>query len=424
MEKLKEILGIVLAASILLALFLIPGRDWRRIQQKFIESRKAVSDSLGEERLRDAVSEEVHFIRALDSLGISSAEALDSLSVLLEYSRMHETLSAMEDSLDAMYRNLQAVREYLLSLREQVASRKDEGLSKSARSDYFAAVKYLDRLSARNSEISGMMQEVGGESRAMQRLVEAPDKIVPTRVGGIHAGMEIHWLVPEMVPVRELCTSCHLMEDRLRVMLNPDAGNSAEYPAVMLEHPPEKFGCTVCHNGSPAELNYDAGHGYDHLGRPFLGGKSAYAKCGLCHADLEQIAYLKFERTSMPDQCTECHVGEDWSHSAPDSLFGSVSALRGDDSDVRQWLLSHWAEKTGNVPTREDLESTLVVLIAGGTPVAGDSTGKDSVADGTRLPEGERLLCPRCRRIFVRSANMAGRQMRCPVDGELLVEPD
>ena len=421
MEKLKEILGVVLAAAILLALFFIPGRDWRKIQQKFIESSKAASDSLGDARLQNAVPDEVRFIRSLDSLDIGSEQALDSLAVLIEYSRMHETLGAIEDSLDRMEKSLETVREYLLSLREEVASRQNENLSRSARSDYFAAVRYLDRLSAKKDGFGRKAQKLENESRVLKRLIDTPDKSFSGFLDSNHDGTEIHWLMPELVPVRELCTSCHLLEDELRVMLNPDNEGQIEYPSVMLEHPPRKFGCTVCHNGRPVELDNVSSHGHDYQGRPFLGGKSAYTKCGFCHADLDQISFLSFERTSMPDECRECHAAEDWSHSAPDSLFADDSALIGDDSNVRQWLLRHWAEKTGSVPTRENLEATLVVLIAGGTPAVSDSTGKDSASS---VQGGEKLLCPRCRRTFIRGTNMAGRQMRCPIDGELLVEPD
>jgi len=89
------------------------------------------------------------------------------------------------------------------------------------------------------------------------------------------------------------CTTCHLG------MENPQMEN-AELPLgkhpgdLLLMHPPEKFGCTVCHQGRGRATTREQAHGWradgsavPHIGTPQLRDEAVYTSCGRCHAEAD-----------------------------------------------------------------------------------------------------------------------------------------
>ena len=79
------------------------------------------------------------------------------------------------------------------------------------------------------------------------------------------------------------CITCHTgMEDpRMADQENP----FRTHPAGILEnHPPERFGCTVCHLGQGRATETEAAHGHtEHWLYPMHEAEFRYASCGQCH---------------------------------------------------------------------------------------------------------------------------------------------
>ena len=85
------------------------------------------------------------------------------------------------------------------------------------------------------------------------------------------------------------CTSCHVAVDKPQLALGgePFTAHPGEYLAW---HPPEKFGCTVCHEGQGLATEAKAAHGeVKHWEKPLLRSTLVQASCAKCHGNLEAI---------------------------------------------------------------------------------------------------------------------------------------
>lgn len=104
------------------------------------------------------------------------------------------------------------------------------------------------------------------------------------------------------------CTTCHLgIEDpRFR-----DAPQPFRTHPPMPQHPFEKFGCTVCHQGQDMATTVKAAHGdVKFWEEPMLRGPYIQAACGACHAatDLTEAPLLTRGRRLFQEKgCGACH---------------------------------------------------------------------------------------------------------------------
>ncbi len=89
------------------------------------------------------------------------------------------------------------------------------------------------------------------------------------------------------------CTSCHLgVENPAMVDAEPPlAYHSGD---LLKNHSPDKFGCTVCHEGRGRAVTKSSAHGwYDdgkpvpHIDTPMLRGDAVYTSCGRCHGQID-----------------------------------------------------------------------------------------------------------------------------------------
>lgn len=106
------------------------------------------------------------------------------------------------------------------------------------------------------------------------------------------------------------CTTCHVGID------NPGFAD-AEQPltahsgGLLQHHPPDKFGCTICHEGQGRATEKDAAHGHvPHWNKPLLVGDFIQASCSKCHQDdpIPQAPVLARGRRLMRDLgCVDCH---------------------------------------------------------------------------------------------------------------------
>lgn len=109
------------------------------------------------------------------------------------------------------------------------------------------------------------------------------------------------------------CTTCHVAIDKPHLALaeEPFTTHPGDY---LTWHPPEQFGCTVCHGGQGLATEVKAAHGeVKHWEQPLLRGPLVQASCGKCHGDLKAIEAhvpLLAEGVQLYNRygCAGCHA--------------------------------------------------------------------------------------------------------------------
>lgn len=183
------------------------------------------------------------------------------------------------------------------------------------------------------------------------------------------------------------CVTCHVEID------NP-AFASAEQPLrqhpgeLLKQHPSEKFGCTICHQGQGRATTREAAHGQvPHWPEPLLPGKLVYTSCGRCHyendlyggqADLygevrpiehitqgelssglpgaDNIALGK--KLVVENGCLGCHkyrgrggsLGPDITHVGEKTVHDFDFQHVHGERTVENWLFTHFKSPTAVVP--------------------------------------------------------------------------
>ncbi len=393
----REILSFLVFFVVLALVFRFGGENWRGHQQAYRQAALEVSRRQWDD---------------YGSVARRSAPPADSLLKILEEAGLGPRLRRLADSLDAVRADLAAARNVLLAARDELSTMEareaDEG-------EYFSAVGSLRHFDALAAGIGHESDSLKQGLTALRQLSHRQSESPPAKV---------RWLDPSRVPVREACTTCHLpLNGGGRVMLYPDSAHVARYPEVMAAHDFRQFGCTVCHGGAPAALDFHEAHGPDYLLRPFRPGKLALRACGLCHADRSPLATGRVAFT-WPEACISCHQGESPPALADSSDNPALSVpVRG--PGLRNWLLRHWAQSSGAVPPRDRFEDALAMLVSGASPGQAkdkqDAAGVSAATAGTAGSPGTsgEGVCPRCGRAF--RVSLEAGEAFCPVDGARLV---
>lgn len=109
------------------------------------------------------------------------------------------------------------------------------------------------------------------------------------------------------------CTTCHLAIDKPAMALGAEPFTA--HPGEFLKwHPPEQFGCTVCHGGQGLATEVEAAHGHiEHWERPLLTGPMVQASCAKCHGDLPPIEahvpkLMEGQALYRRHGCAGCHT--------------------------------------------------------------------------------------------------------------------
>jgi mono/diheme cytochrome c family protein len=113
------------------------------------------------------------------------------------------------------------------------------------------------------------------------------------------------------------CQSCHLAINRAGFENEPHPFKTHPRREVLLAdsaHPPEKFGCTGCHEGQGVMVNgVNQAHGEVPLWEfPLLRGTKSQSSCTSCHLDVQKLqdVPLLTEGQRLFEQvgCTGCHL--------------------------------------------------------------------------------------------------------------------
>ncbi len=129
-------------------------------------------------------------------------------------------------------------------------------------------------------------------------------------------------VLPE-IHIVDRCVTCHTGMDDPRMNDEPNPFKS--HPGDLLAtHPPEKFGCVVCHGGQGRATETDDAHGrVPYWPAPLIDKEYYYAGCGACHAHVGVPNYTMLERgraAAEQYKCLDCHAidGTGATQAAPD----------------------------------------------------------------------------------------------------------
>jgi mono/diheme cytochrome c family protein len=183
------------------------------------------------------------------------------------------------------------------------------------------------------------------------------------------------------------CVSCHLgIEDaRMKDLPLPYRAHSG---TLLTSHPPERFGCSVCHGGIGRSLDRHETCGAtepDQLYIPFVSPTAIESSCGRCHLalfDTTSVGMPALDRGKLilrREGCLGCHrvrgkggsIGPDLTNEGSKSLhafdFAHVSGPR----TISNWMHRHFLDPGGVSPgsvmpafvlPNEDIEALIVAV--------------------------------------------------------------
>ena len=161
-------------------------------------------------------------------------------------------------------------------------------------------------------------REVSPEWRGYQReykkilISKAKNDLLKDKAGALEVGIRQIYL-GDLKKV-ERCTSCHLGADN-PLMINAEQPFKMHTGDYLKDHSPDRFGCTVCHNGQGRATNTNEAHGVGHnthWDRPLIPFEFIQSSCAQCH-DLEMLKdkggaqVVKGEILFRERGCKGCH---------------------------------------------------------------------------------------------------------------------
>jgi mono/diheme cytochrome c family protein len=149
------------------------------------------------------------------------------------------------------------------------------------------------------------------------------------------------------------CQSCHMGADKKGFEDAPQPFRThSNFDAIILKHPPEKTGCTPCHDGQgPAVNSITMAHGNEeHWEHPLLMGDEMQARCITCHIDVgslrnkdnQQIAlqWVNGERMFQQMGCPACHLVGGYEDTQKIGPYLKVASAKLDPSWAVRWIMN------------------------------------------------------------------------------------
>lgn len=155
----------------------------------------------------------------------------------------------------------------------------------------------------------------------------------------------------EAVARVDRCQSCHAGIDKRGLENAPQPFRThSNFAQIILKHPPDKLGCTPCHEGQGAAVNsVSAAHGYDEFWEhPMLRGDQVQSRCITCHVDVgslrnsegKQMApnWVRGERLFEQLGCHGCHLVQGYEGLEKIGPYLKLAAAKLDPSWAVRWI--------------------------------------------------------------------------------------
>ncbi len=293
---------LLLAASWAVALYreTVSLRPWKSYQRQYQRERLQALKN----ELRKAHTDLRHkkksagYRAAVASLSAAGA-ALDSPAARNRLAGLERQLAAEKRELERAEKDVQILRSRQQELEYTFA--RGGGESPRRQLAEFAAVaasmeKRIDSLSRRKSATAAAHSRLirqREEARARLAAFEEPIRTLEAAIETAgDEGTEVRQILVDETARIDRCTSCHIAIDGSRP---PGTGQPfTAHPGANIYlrfHPPERFGCTLCHQGNGLALSsVTNAHGETkYWPEPLLRGSSAQASCQRCHEELRGL---------------------------------------------------------------------------------------------------------------------------------------
>ncbi len=247
--------------------------------------------------------------------------------------RLNREFAAEQRVSDQAKQDLQDVKDEIEKINSRVSDRserlakltkqRDDFVSKA--DDYMIPVRFMGRVVLRYPKIPKIQQT------AIEDFDRNPFEEAVARV--------------------DRCQSCHMGADRRGFEHAPQPFRThSNYAEIIQKHPPDKLGCTPCHEGQGPDVNSAAGaHGsVEFWEHPLLLGNKMQARCIKCHLDVgslrnkegKQIAlnWVRGERLFEQLGCHGCHLVAGYEDMPKIGPYLKRAAAKLDPSWTVRWI--------------------------------------------------------------------------------------
>lgn len=146
------------------------------------------------------------------------------------------------------------------------------------------------------------------------------------------------------------CESCHAGIDKAGFENTPEHPVPNPYrthphrEVILGKHPPDKFGCTPCHQGQGAAVNSpEQAHGdVHHWAEPLMRGEKVQASCIKCHANVGRLdggpTIARGEKLFEELGCHGCHLVEGYDELTKVGPYLRLANAKFDPSWLVRWV--------------------------------------------------------------------------------------
>jgi mono/diheme cytochrome c family protein len=305
-------------------------RPWKDYQNEFFRLELSKADSEYQERKKEFESAQTQKIyqdlrERIKILKQGPENPLKRKEYFQAKDRLNELKFKLEDfARDSQFTKSRFDAAYYLY--EKAILEKSSNLEKRKQA--------IDRLQQKLDGFSQEIKAVEGESAPLWKIVQAHDEeIFKAETDFNQMTLDLEMLKKkvsevkkkspkiEQIVVKDLnrvdrCQTCHLAIDR------PGFEDPEKYPqpfrthpkldALLKKHPPEKFGCTICHGGQGPALTVKDAHGeIHHWAFPLLRDRKVESSCQQCHATVQVSEAPQLTQGKMLFEtlgCGGCHL--------------------------------------------------------------------------------------------------------------------
>ncbi len=229
--------------------------------------------------------------------------------------------------------NLQAVKDQIDALNSKVESLTEEMKKLTAKRDDFF------------DKADSWMIPVKFRKTVLFRYPKIP-KIQQTAIDDFDRNA-----FDEAIARVDRCQSCHMGADKKGFENAPEPFRThSNFDQIILKHPPDKLGCTPCHDGQgPAVSSVRVAHGDDpDWDSPMLRGDKMQSRCIKCHIDVGSLHdasgkpiaanWVEGERMFQQMGCAGCHLVAGYEDMPKIGPYLKLASAKLDPSWTVRWI--------------------------------------------------------------------------------------
>jgi mono/diheme cytochrome c family protein len=361
----------------------ISRRPWKEYQVEFdkLAYNKYMSDAAAEQKTLDANPDYVKLVKQLDIARrqLSSGETAAKLAALKSQA------VALKVASDEKEQAVRFTKSYLteawydynhaIQTKADPSGYKNEidqlnrelaGENKESDAAKAALQRVKDEIDALNSQVDTVTDKLKTMTKKRDDLIDKADGfMIPIKFAG-----RVILRYPKIPKIQQTaiddfdrnafdeaiarvdrCQSCHMGIDKRGFENAPQPFRThSNYDAIIGKHPPDKLGCTPCHEGQgPAVNSIAMAHGdVEHWEHPMLTGDQMQSRCIKCHIDVgslrnkagDQIAvnWVRGERLFQQMGCTGCHLAAGYEDLPKIGPYLKLASAKLDPSWTVRWI--------------------------------------------------------------------------------------